>query len=95
MTVELCVALVQHIGDAQFFANPGRSYFYKMPERVKGLEQKSIQTVSADAEKLGKMASRERGENRSFLFKEILILCFNSSTILLGLIPELCAPSPQ
>lgn len=63
------MALVQHIGDTQFFANLGRSYFYKMQVRVKGLEQKSMQTVSADAEKLGKVVSSERGKNCSFLFK--------------------------
>lgn len=87
-------AFIQHTGDTLFFANPARSYFYKMLERVKGLEQEPIQTVLADAEKLGKVVTSERGKNCSFLFKEILILCFDGSTILLGLIPDLCAPNP-
>lgn len=63
------MALVQDIGGTQFFANLGRSYFYKMQVKVKGLEQKSMQTVSADAEKLGKVVSSERDKNCSVLFK--------------------------
>lgn len=60
-----------------------------------GLEQKSIQAASADAEKLGKVVNNEGGKNCSFLFKEILILYFNDSTILLSLIPEHFTLSPQ
>lgn len=90
------VPFVQHIGDTQFFANPSWRYRATSTKLQSELFGAKVNPDSFNrCWKLRTVMSSERDKNCPFLFKEILILCFNSNTIPLDQISELCTLSPK
>lgn len=92
----LVVAFVQHIGDSSLPTLAGATELLLQNARESEEFGAKVNTGSFNrCWKLRTMVNSERDKNHSFLFTEILILCFKSNTILLGQIPELWALSPK